>query len=837
MSAQAPPDAPPGGEAAADEELPRLPERRERPEVDRFVREVMRAQVAAALFGATPAPVRMGRYELRRELGTGGGGSVFEGWDPELEREVAIKLVQAAAPALRARALAEGQALAKLAHPNVVPVFDVGAVEDRVYLVMELVRGKSLRVYAQGRRGKEILAAYRQCCEGLAAAHAAKLVHRDFKPDNAVVGTDGRVRIIDFGLAVEDHAHQGIRGGTPRYMAPEQQRGEMLSAATDQYAFAVSLREALGQVPAWLERVLARAEQERPSDRYPSMRELATALSRDPATLWRRRALVALPVVAAAAAFWAGQRQPALEICPMTLEALGEGYSLARQAEVRRHLGEMAQPYAASAGPQLLFGLDVYAGRWLASHRRGCVAHRRGELSAELYERQQRCLSGARTKLATLTELLARASSAELPELANTLPELSDPERCADPGALANVDPPAQAQAAAAAAADERLARLAVLVQARSPAVAAPLVEEVAAMRRLGYRPLLAQALLLQGTHALQSGEYRDAAAPLAEATEVALATRAYELGVEAFARHAWISANTEASREQAFAGVPQLAALAAGLPVSGRFAEALLHNNLGSMHLRYDRPDLARVALRRSIELSTAVTGPGAIELSNALSNLALVTEEEPARQALFDQKLAFLRTKLGEQHPSTLQAAISRAVESGPPAAAREDLQRLCPLVTTLHPELRTMQRNCWLDLAWLELAADEPARARLAFARGIEADSTNSWARLAAAWLALLEGRPEAATAQLAEIAAPEVRPTTPWHELYLEGSKQIVASELARQSGARAVARRHLLSAERDLSAALQKHLSRAALRRLQWVKQQLAELPERATGPD
>src|ERR1051325_7599203 len=193
------PSAPTAEDARAAERLVAA-----RPGGDHYVREVMRARVASGLFGAAPA-VKVGRYELRRQVGRGGGGSVFVAWDPELTREVALKLIVAADPALRARALAEGQALARLSHPNVVPVFDVGLVEERVYLVMELIRGASLRSFAaEARRPREIIAAYRQCAHGLAAAHAAKLVHRDFKPDNAVMGADGRGRVVDFGLALDE---------------------------------------------------------------------------------------------------------------------------------------------------------------------------------------------------------------------------------------------------------------------------------------------------------------------------------------------------------------------------------------------------------------------------------------------------------------------------------------------------------------------------------------------------------------------------------------------------------------------------------------------------------
>src|SRR3954469_1744976 len=252
-----------------------------RPEVDRYLRDVLRARASAGLFGSAPAVV-VGRYELRGHIGEGGGGSVFEAWDPELARPVALKLIAAADPAVRSRAVAEGQVLARLSHPNVVPVFDVGVIDDRIYLVMELVRGVSLRSHARAARPRDIVAVYRQCAHGLAAAHAAQLVHRDFKPDNAILGSDGRVRVIDFGLAL-DEGGAATPAGTPRYMAPEQLRGEPITAAADQYALAAALREAVVPMPGWLDRVVARGLAEAPGDRFASMATLAAALGRDPA--------------------------------------------------------------------------------------------------------------------------------------------------------------------------------------------------------------------------------------------------------------------------------------------------------------------------------------------------------------------------------------------------------------------------------------------------------------------------------------------------------------------------------------------------------------------------
>ena len=156
---------------------------------------------------------------------------------------------------------------------------------------------------------REILRIYREAGEGLLAAHRAGLIHRDFKPDNAILGDDGRVRVLDFGLARESpNAHlesaepsessETTRGaGTPRYMPPEQAAGTPLTAAVDQYALCVSLREALtgrdpavkeAEIPRWIAELVARGTAREPAARFPSMSELLAALDRDPAKLWRR---------------------------------------------------------------------------------------------------------------------------------------------------------------------------------------------------------------------------------------------------------------------------------------------------------------------------------------------------------------------------------------------------------------------------------------------------------------------------------------------------------------------------------------------------------------------
>jgi serine/threonine protein kinase len=212
----------------------------------------------------------LGRYVIERVLGAGAMGVVYAARDTQLDRGVAIKLVRRS-PSIddaRARMVREAQAMARLSHPNVVTVFDVGARGDTVFIAMELVVGRTLRAWLdeEPRAPREVVAAFVDAGRGLVAAHEVGIVHRDFKPDNVLVGRDGRVRVTDFGLArTSEVATPDERGlptagarersaaasrrtsfaGTPAYAAPEQFAGGRIDARTDQFAFSVALYEAL----------------------------------------------------------------------------------------------------------------------------------------------------------------------------------------------------------------------------------------------------------------------------------------------------------------------------------------------------------------------------------------------------------------------------------------------------------------------------------------------------------------------------------------------------------------------------------------------------------------
>ncbi|HWB77316.1 MAG TPA: serine/threonine-protein kinase, partial [Nannocystaceae bacterium] len=253
------------------------------------------ATVEARLTGvAIPAPRVGGRYEVIGVLGHGGMGEVFRARDVELDREVALKLVRASTGSIgaRERLAAEARVLAQLAHPNVVAVFDVVTERDEVAIVMELVRGRSLRRWLdeRARPWPDVLAMIVAAGRGLAAAHTAGIVHRDVKPDNIMIGDDGTVRLVDFGLAhaiaegtSSGDTTQGTVHGTIGYLAPELADGRLADARSDQLAFCLTAYEALHRRCALVQRPSA----DRP---WPARWEIA-ALQRSDVPPRIRRAI------------------------------------------------------------------------------------------------------------------------------------------------------------------------------------------------------------------------------------------------------------------------------------------------------------------------------------------------------------------------------------------------------------------------------------------------------------------------------------------------------------------------------------------------------------------
>ncbi|HYH96692.1 serine/threonine-protein kinase [Hyalangium sp.] len=552
--------------------------------------------------GGTPrAMARVGRYVLLRRVGEGGMGVVFAAYDPDLDREVALKLLKPGAVAdaeARGRLVREAQALARLSHPNVVIVHDVGLDGVTVFLAMELVRGRTMRHWLAEapRPWREVLSRFLQAGQGLSAAHAVGLVHRDFKPDNVLLGDDGQVRVTDFGLAraepapltppeawaMEDAAREapspggdtltGVRLGTPAYMSPEQWQGLRADARSDQFSFCVALYEALfGQrpfaggtaeervralregrvtppprglrVPGAVRDAVLRGLAAEPASRHPSLDALLARLeSGASSSRWRwAAAALATGVAASVAAGFGLAQDDAAQVCT-GFEARLEGtWDVARQARLEQRFRQGAPPVPGDAFESTARALDAYAQALVAQERQSCEDTRvRQAQSEQLMDLRAACLDGRRQALHILVELLEggeREALSRASEAARQLPSLA---ACADRDALARVDPLPEAPEARRelAALRRELDGLRVQGAAGFHERALPRLEEVvAALRELGHRPTLAWALLLQGELRGIAGSFAAAREVLEEAVRVAEAGHDDETAARAWNR------------------------------------------------------------------------------------------------------------------------------------------------------------------------------------------------------------------------------------------------------------------------------------------------------------
>ncbi len=291
----------------------------------------LRRAVHARVFGDAD-PVRVGRYTVLERVGSGAMAVVYAAFDRELDRKVAIKILRPERTVPHERLLREAKALARLSHPNVVQIYEVGHQDGEVFIAMELIEGTVLTDWLAGaqRTWREVVDVFVEAARGLAAAHAQGVVHRDFKPDNVIVGENGRVRVVDFGLAIDEPGRPrvpsdadaslesgallpgltqtGVALGTPAYMAPEQMEGAPADPRADQFSWCVALYEALvgerpfdaptlmemrtrmlGEAPGWgpkrawpvaLQSVVARGLSVDPEQRHDSLDALIDALGR-----------------------------------------------------------------------------------------------------------------------------------------------------------------------------------------------------------------------------------------------------------------------------------------------------------------------------------------------------------------------------------------------------------------------------------------------------------------------------------------------------------------------------------------------------------------------------
>jgi tetratricopeptide (TPR) repeat protein/predicted Ser/Thr protein kinase len=701
-----------------------------------------------------PAAVRspgatFGRYVILEAIGAGGMGVVYRAFDPELDRAVALKLVRTldagAQARLRERLAREARLLARISHPNVVAIHDVGVVDDEVFLAMEFVAGSTLAAWqtAAPRRWTQILDLYLQAARGLAKAHELGIVHRDFKASNALIDPDGRVRVVDFGLARtdDDLSHgtglkdqaigdldtagagltsHGLLLGTPAYMAPEQRLGQPADARSDQYSLCVALREALlgdrppaagpspttvpmtadarptgglRGIPRWLQRVLQRGLMADPAARWPDMHALIAACERGRRSGQGWLVLAGLALGLLALAVWLGPSRPTPPpLCQGAAVELAGVWDAGRRASIGERFVATGPGYAATTWSTTATALDANARAWSDAHTRVCEATRvHGHQSETDLTRRMRCLDDRRAALQQTVALLARADPDVIEHAVELAYALPNPGTCV----LYTGDDPIDRDDPSVRYVRDRIAEAAALA---------------AAGRYAAARSMLAAPLQIAGTHGWQ-GLLADGETILADALERLDEPAAAE---DALYRAVWAA---EAARDDARTtrAWTRLAPLIAEKPA--RPAEA--RRAIGHARAAYARhgaePDLA-LALARSDAIVAIAEGRYAAArdiLGAALAATPLPADDPRRINALKTYGAAFNKLGSAGRGDAEIEAQTAAAEQFRRALAIAE------PRLGAEHPDVGALHHNLGDTLLGLQDFDGAEAEARRAVA----------------------------------------------------------------------------------------------------------------------
>ncbi len=699
------------------------------------------------------AGTMLGRFEVIDLLGRGGMGRVFRARDTELDREVAVKLLRSITTAsAEARLLREAQGMAQLSHPNLLPVFDVGHSEFGSYIAMQLVQGMTLRRWlgTKERTWEEIVGVLVAAGRGLQAAHDAGLVHRDFKPSNVMVGADGHVFVMDFGLvravgdmvasaststsggyALSDRMTEtGSILGTPPYMAPEQSFGTEADVRSDQYSFCVTAWRALFDMlpftaatfaeltklkqtrrptqprsprrPRWLVDVLRRGLAPKPDDRFPSMTALLEALDRGAARssrpVWLAGTLAVGVGALAVGSQLAGadQEQPAL--CRSAADKLEGVWDGPTRAKAESAVLGTELPYAADTWQRVRPVLDEYASQWQQGHSDACAAtHLRHEQAEAVMDARMRCLDGRMRRLTALVETLHDADAKVLLRAVGAARGLPDVGACADAEYVAaQVAPPDDPVARQRAEAiSEQLARAFALEGAGKYDSARDLAEHAhAEALELGYPPAIIRATVRVASLHVHAGRYPQA---------VELFEQAYFDAGQQGMDHTRVMA--------AFYMVETLDERLADYPGARTWAkhaqadvdrlgdphlEGRLLSLIGAIESHEGDFDAAEQTLRRAMVVLEKAPGFEPLDLTDALDALGhLLVQQRRLDQAheYIDRQLAIEKEALGEQHPAT-------ATTMGNLGGALLSEGRLQEALAALEPALAIQERALGAD-----------------------------------------------------------------------------------------------------------------------------------------
>ena len=682
-------------------------------EGSRVARRLRRRNLKAKLFDTlAPEPVTIGRYQVRECIGAGAMGRVFRAYDPDLGRDVAVKLLHRLERDTIARLVREARAMAALSHPNVVTAYDIGTQGGDVFVAMELVEGQDLASWIKDgeHEWREVVGLFIDAARGLAAAHDAGLVHRDFKPSNAFVGDDGRVRVLDFGLARlgsevvlpsiddsgestisqaplgEDITSAGAIVGTPLYLAPEVEAGSSATAASDQYAFCLSLYQALyGVFPfswrsreelvrkKWLRqvdpqpkgrnvprRLLAlcrRGMQSNPEARWPSMHAVEHALEqmveRD------RRPVVAAGLVAISAvsgsAWVLGEAEPC--------EGAEREAESVWSEEARDSLAARMELGGTPHTDSVVSRLDEHFTAWQTARVESCRAPEA--------DRDRACLQRQLRSSAAILDVLLGSNRSELMQAPDLLRSLPDPSACSDPETAGVLEPPPEL-------ADEAGRVSAATTRANALVHLGRVDEAHAVLDRdlpptLRFCPSQAEAAMSRGLIAHSRGRY-DVAQETFE--------RAYHLAVSC------------GYHRIAFASARMVLALVSEVPLDVEIGEQWYRHAQASLD-RIEPPMGAQASLLLLRAPVLVRLGRSAEALTAAERAVSLLETREPDRHAFLGDAysaLAFVHDALGD-------ATAERA-------ATESALRHHEAAFGTVHPQVGVDLYN----LAGIDLVADD-------------------------------------------------------------------------------------------------------------------------------
>lgn len=656
------------------------------------------------------APTRVGRYAVGRRLGRGWLGTVYEAHDEQLGRPVALKVLnEGLGPRHTRRLLAEARACARIDHPHVVSIYEVGEHEGRSFIAMERVRGPTLRVW-QGRRPgwRECVAMYRRVSEGMAAAHDGSLLHRDFKPDHCLVDETGSPRVLGFGdvgagegsPGADERTRTETQWGTPEYVPPEQILGAAADERGDQYSVCVALYEAVvgvlpfdgdsggdrlrakmeqrwastpagRRLPRALWRVLERGLRPHPQDRWPSMHALVEQLRRLES---RRLGPVMAGVLAIGTVVGIGAHQGdegAGARCDGARAQLDGVWDEARREAVQRALLETSLPHASRAWQRTGAGLDARADAWVDAVGRACEAGRAEERrSGRDLDLRLRCLERRRVELGAAVDALAVGGPEAVTRAWAVVEGLPPVSRCEGAGG-SWTELGDESEAVAVRRADALVARVAAERRlGRLDRARASLDEAERSLAEVGYEAVRARAVLERGLILRDEGEAEAADRALRRALELASRQRRSALVREVATALMWVVGADLGRPREAL----QHHDLAWGLAQGDPLDEVPVLEALAAVQRAEGRLAEAEATQRRALRARARAQGDSHPDVARAHHELGSILHEQGRRTDAREQhRLAveILERELGPEHPraEAARAALARAADGGAP------------------------------------------------------------------------------------------------------------------------------------------------------------------------